>query len=307
MEIDRLSVKSSRTKSNNALYFWIMGLVAFIIGLLLIIVGDGLQSQLAAHIVRDLGISFLVAAIVGFGVDLYTRIEGEERLRRILAPDGIRTLGIKDIYANRLKLDFLGYIKSAEPGCEIRLLGISMNRLANLEAQAALKEKLQNNCRIKLLLLDASADEELEHRALAERVEDIQYFKQEAVRWNQFHHGFVRNLPPRIRERIEIRYYRTSPDYFIVDNDRTMLLGFYLRSHRGEDVPHIEMEIKRGGAYSPFRDHFETLWAGSAEGEVLTLADRRQQQMPVGADRRRGQRRQKTQPVPRERRQRKSA
>lgn len=306
MEIDRLSAKDPRER-NHTLYFWIMGLVAFIIGLLLIIAGEVVSPPLAAHLVRDLGISFLVAAIVGFGVDLYTRLEGEDRLRRILTPDGIRNLGIKEIFADRLKLDFLGYIKATEPGCEIRLLGISMNRLASLEAQAVLKNKLQNNCRIRLLLLDASANEELERRALAEGMEDIEYFKQEVVRWNQFHRGFVHSLPPQIQERIELRQYRSSPDYFIVDNDRTMLLGFYLLSHRGEDVPHIEMEVKRGGAYAPFREHFERLWERSTQGEVVALADRRQQHVSVKPDRRRGERRRQTLPVPQERRQRKSA
>ncbi len=306
MEIDRFSAKGARERYPT-LYFWIMGLVAFIIGLLLIIAGDMVTSSLASHLIRDIGISFLVAAIVGFGVDLYTRIEGEQRLRRILTPDGVRILGIKEVYADRLKLDFLGYIKAAKPGCDIRFLGISMNRLANLEAQAVLKEKLQSNCSIKLLVLDASADEALTERARAERIEDIGQFKDETLRWSQSLDAFVQGLSSPLRERIEIRQYRSSPTYFIVDNDRTMLLGFYLRAHRGEDVPHIEMEIKTGGAYSAFRDHFEKLWAESSQGQLLAFVDRRQQHLPVQKDHRQGERRRQLKPVARERRQGKRA
>jgi hypothetical protein len=293
MKIDRLVARVRELR------FWVMGLGAFAIGIILIFAGEVMHTQLIesvqwlAHLVRDLGISFLVAGIVGIGVDRYTREDFEEALRQILAPDGIKSLGIKGIYTDRLKLDFLGYIKATEPGCEIRLLGISMNRLANLEAQAVLKEKINNNCKIKLLLLDPTAEEELERRAIAEKIGNVAHFRQEAVRWNQIHEDFVQSLVAGVRDRIEIRHYRTSPDYFLIDNDRVMLLGFYLHSYRGEDVPHIEMEIKKGGAYGPFRDHFDGLWnwVGEAAGAKAEPADRRQQQVPVAVDRRHEERR----------------
>jgi hypothetical protein len=44
--------------------------------------------------------------------------------------------------------------------------------------------------------------------------------------------------------------------------DKVMIVGFNLRGQRGEMFPHVELalEVRQGGIYQPFMDHFNALW-----------------------------------------------
>ncbi len=299
--------------------FLILAMVIFFAGLLLLIFAEEL-----GEVWRDLGISFIVAATVGLGVEFYTRREAERVvedklgqviealmwprllvLQDLIQNNSLRALGVKQVYIDRLKLDFLHYIRDAQPGCEVRLMGICMNRLANQEAQAILRERLNSGCSVKLLLLEP--DSQFVATRAVEECRDAEQFQADVKGWDEFHQRFWKRLPAGLRERMEIRHYDSAPDYFIVDNDQMMLVSFYLRGQRGERVPHIELEIKENGAHVAFRRHFDAIWAASASGQgalpaPVSLADRRQISVPVPKERRREQRRKVEKPVAQERR-----
>jgi hypothetical protein len=160
-----------------------------------------------------------------------------------------------------------------------------MSKLAQREVQDLLVDRLKRGCRIKWLLLDPNSDV-VEKRAESEGQTALA-FKRDVESWSALHQLFIQSLPSELRERIELRHYADFPCYFLVDNGAFMLVGSYLRSCRGEEVPHLELEIKEGGAYKPFRKHFESLWAAAAARKTLPFEDRRRVSVPVVKERRR--------------------
>jgi hypothetical protein len=283
--------------------FLILAMATFFIGLLLLIFAERL-----GEVWRDLGISMIVAATVGLGVEFYTRREAEkvvtehmkevvkeEIVRKALKPgfdmladllqdSSLRSHGVRQIYMNRLQNDFFHYVEAAEPGSDIRLLGISMSRLAVFEAQGVMSAKLREGCQIKLLLLNPRS-EHIVKRA-AEEGWDATEFHHDVESWGVRHRAFVQRLRPELRQNMELRLYDAAPDYFVVDNGKSMLVGFYLRTCSGEEVPHLELEVRDDGAYLPFRRHFDSLWA-SAEHDSVVFVERRRQRKSVPMERRR--------------------
>ena len=259
--------------------FLIVGQLTFLSGLGLLIAAElaGSRLQEWSHgALRDLGTSLLIAGTVGLIVELYTRREGEKVLRRLMDDvieervfhnTKLRSLGLKQMCIDRSQLDFMRSIQGTAPGGEIRLLAMCMNELANNKAQRMLAEKLEQGCCVRLLLLDPDSPH-VRQRGMEEELKDgsdLQMFVQNVKLWDTIHQDFVKTLPPALRARIELRHYDSPPSFFLVDNDTTLLLGFYLRGYRGEEVPHLDLEIKKQGAYTPFRDHFDRLWEASVK------------------------------------------
>lgn len=280
------------------LYFLLLMVLMTFAGFALIVFGREL-----GEVVRDVGISLLIAGTVGLGVELYNRSHGEElltqlirdavqnltgpkfdRLLDLIQHDSLRELGVRKIFLNRLTNDFVDYIRQARPSTEIRLLGISMSKLADRDVQEMIIDKLRSGCRFKWLLLDPDS-EAVARRAEAEGWQPA-IFKKEVEVWSLNHQVFVQRLEPAVRGNIELRHYGHTPCCFLVDNGSTMLVGFYLRSCSGERVPHLELEIKDGEAYLSFRRHFDSLWAEAAT-KTLPFQERRKATLPVQEERRR--------------------
>lgn len=280
------------------LYFLFLMVVMTFAGIALIVFGRDL-----GEVVRDLGISLLIAGTVGLAVELYNRRRGEElltqlirdavqnltgpqfdRLVSLIQHDSLRELGVRKIFLNRLTNDFVDYVRQARPNSEIRLLGISMSKLADRDVQEMIIDKLRSGCRFKWLLLDPDS-EAVARRAEAEGWQPA-IFRKEVEVWSLNHQVFVERLEEGVRSNIELRHYRHTPCCFLVDNGNVMLVGFYLRSCSGEKVPHLELEIKEGGAYLSFRRHFDSLWMEAAR-KSLPFEERRKAARPVKEERRR--------------------
>jgi hypothetical protein len=205
-----------------------------------------------------------------------------QELKDLLRHDAsFRELGVRKVLLDRLQDDLASYIAQASPECEIRLLGISMSKLADM--RPLLTKKLRGGCRVKWLLLDPNSDY-VEKRAMQEG-QNVTAFKSIVSTWSAEHQFFVQSLSPDLKANIELRHYAEFPACFIVDNGSKMLVGFYLRSS-GKDVPHLELDIKKDGAYVSFRKHFDSLWA-AAERKTLPFKDRRRVSSPVERERRR--------------------
>jgi hypothetical protein len=172
----------------------------------------------------------------------------------------ITSLGLRKIHTIKSPpIDFFGLLEAADPGSEIRLLGVCMMSFTNGPMQMLLQKKLEQGCTIKLLTMDSESefvklkgmDEERTFEDICGEIEST----------NRLHRTFINfRIPANLRENIELRHYDLPATYFIVSTNKTMIVGFYLRRGRGELFPHLELEAKEGGIYASFLQHFDSLW-----------------------------------------------
>jgi uncharacterized protein DUF5919 len=265
---------------------------------------------------RDIGISLLIAGTVGLGVELSARREMERALGDLIEEklaqatsdrfaaletalprlDEIRDLvvresGLQDAGVKRLSLHrednlLQEFVERAAPGSTIRVMAICLNTLANHRGRDLFKRKLQEGCRIRLLLLDPDDSTALEERARQENRtsdEELREFKERVQTWGSVHKNAIQKLAAdkTLTGSIELGYYQSLPSCFMIDNGHAMLVGFYLHGCRGEKCPHLEIENRQNGFYLQFDQHFETLWA-----RRITPFDRRKKDEPVEVERR---------------------
>jgi hypothetical protein len=291
----------------------------FFAGIVLILVAAPGRSR--EDLMRDLGIGLFVAGTVGLGAEFFARKEMQtefrflvedtvrepvleqvkegdrqahekidemrrfqdtvscniDEIRDLLWNNNLREMGVLQIHADRDKADFRRWLSQAKPGSTIRLMALCMNPATMTER--LIRGKLEEGCSFRLLLVDPYSSF-LDQRAHEEEPNSEENFKEQVRKWAESHLHFAQNLEARLAQRFELGFYRAAPS-FIADNEISMLMGSYLNGCRGDDCPHLELQIKPGGAYEPFRRHFESLWA-----ERLTLPERRRQAQPVEKDRR---------------------
>jgi hypothetical protein len=239
------------------------------------------QSRFPApDVARDFGIALFAAGTIALAVEFYTRQQFRDllqeevreavnssslsvRLNEVIAVGSLggdlRELGVRRIHRNRNQIDFLKLIKEAEPGTEIRLLGVCLAGFMDRNTQMLIEQKLRHNCTVKLLILDPES-EAVRVRAVDEQrtYDDI---KQDIEGAEEIHNNFIKNrIRKELRNRIYLGHYSSVPAYFIFCTNSTMIVGFYLRSGLGEFFPQLELEIKEGGIHLPFNAHYESLW-----------------------------------------------
>lgn len=265
---------------------------------------------------RDIGISLLIAGTVGLGVELSARREMERALgdmieeklaqatsarftaletalpkldeirELVVRKSGLQEAGLKRLSSRREDNLLQELIGKAAPGSSIRVMAICLNTLANNTGEDLFKRKLQEGCRIRLLLLDPDDSAALEERARQENRSseaELRELKERVRTWDSVHKNTVQKLAAdkTLPGSIELGYYRSLPSCFMIDNGGAMLVGFYLHGCRGEKCPHLEIENRQNGFYQQFDRHFETLWARS-----LSPFERRKKDEPVEVERR---------------------
>lgn len=257
--------------------FLILALSLILAGVLLDFFHSHLPlPDLAGHI----GIALLIAGTVGLGLELYTRKEFLEvvaetmdevirssplgsrldELKGILmAGIDLRSLGVNRLEVNRRALDFASILKQAAPESEIKILGICLMSLDDARIRHILAEKLRAGCSIKILLLDPTS-RAVEERAVDER-RKYNNVRDEIEASENIHRVFVEEMrPKKLPGNIELGYYDRYPGYFLLAIHSLVVVGFYLRDYRGEDSPHMELEVKAGGLCEPFLRHFDAGW-----------------------------------------------
>jgi hypothetical protein len=205
-----------------------------------------------------------------------TRID---EIRFLLWNNNLRELGVREVHTDRDKADFRRWLASARPGSTIRLMALCLNPATTNWNERLIRGKLLEGCTIRLLLLDPYSPF-LDQRAHEEEPKTEEPFKERVRKWAESHQQFARSLEASQTKGFELGFYRAAPS-FIADNETSMLVGFYLNECRGDDCPHLELEIKPGGVYKPFRQHFESFWV-----QRLSLPERRHQAQQVEKDRR---------------------
>ena len=258
--------------------FIIMALVMAMLGFLLIAFGEHLPH---GEIWRDFGIAMLTAGTLGIGVEFYTRKQFEtlvadhilEAIEKSSLPpkldnlnhllflgNEMTSLGLRRIHTiSSPAIDFFGLLEAADPGTEIRLLGICMMSFTNGPMQMLLQKKLAQDCTVKLLTMD-SESKFVQLRA-SEEGRNLEDIRVEIESTNNLHRSFINfRIPTDLQKNIELGHYDLPAAYLIVSTNKTMIVGFYLRTGRGEYFPHLELETKGGGIYTSFLNHFDSLW-----------------------------------------------
>ena len=173
------------------------------------------------------------------------------------------SLGIKHIYKDRIEIKFLDFIRAVKAGETIRLLGIILTDFTSRGIQGAIEEKLQLGCKVKLLLL--SPNSRFARQRAIEEGRDPEEWEDELIAVNKSHQNFLRRLPKGLRQNIELGHYDSPPSFSIYEMGDKVIIGFYLIGHKGELSPHFELEVREGGMYKPFINHFDSLWRAREE------------------------------------------
>ena len=292
------SVKNSYTQVVAALLryrFILMALVMAMAGFLLIVFRDQLPHS---EYWRDFGIAILTAGTIGLVVEFYTRRQfetliadrildaietsslnnrlndinqllslGKEHNRLLSLENELTALGLRKIHIVRSDIDFARFLDEAEPGSEIRLLGVSMMSFTSDRMRAHIQKKLGEGCIIKLLILDSESA--FVQRRAVEEARGYEDIHDDIEALDKLHRNFIGNLvPEHLRKNIELGHYDSAPTYMIVSTNRSMIVGFYLREGRGGLFPHLELEAKGGGIYISFQRHFDSLWAARKESQA---------------------------------------
>lgn len=243
------------------------------------------------ELVRDVGITLLIAGTVGLGLELYTRrdflelvsvklgeaIESSAVSRKMddlvqlfSAVNDLQALGVRRIHRRRPYNLFYELVEEAGAGTEIKVMGVCLMSLNEGKMRELISEKLKQGCKIKLMMLDPASP------AVAERAEDerrkYKEVKAEIEASDRLHRVFVEEgTSEEGRHNMEIGYYSYYPNYFLFCTDKASVVGFYLRDQRGEEFPHLELEVRGGGMCIPFLKHFDSAWEARRANETPML------------------------------------
>jgi hypothetical protein len=265
----------------------------FIAGLLLILAGTALLVVSAitpeaesgnagvdifTHITRDIGITLLTTGIILLPFDYFVRKEfltlvGEtvkdafatdldprfDDIRKCIAlSDGLRSLGVEQIFEQRTHVNLAELLAGAKPGSEIRLLGIVISDLASPAIQKIVTHKLDQGCKIKILCLSPDSRCVAERAVEEGREEDE--MRADLLGMRAIHNTFVTRRLGGSGGKIELRYYDASPRYFIFSAGRAMVFSLYTGRIRGASATHFRLQVKQGGFSDQLIDHFDWLW-----------------------------------------------
>jgi hypothetical protein len=244
-------------------------------------------TDIWANLAGDIGLSLIPAGTIFLAFDIFGRseyldiisqkllsvLQGEEKWffaprldgieQRLALGETLHALGVKKIFQDRTTIDFLQYIRAADPKSDIKVMGIALTSFRDVHIQNAIEQKLKEGCKVQFLCLD-SESAAVKQRAKAEG-RSYEEIKRDIALTTQMHENFIDSrLNPELQKNIELGYYDSEPTHFIFSTNSAMIVGFYLqgKQKRGLHLPHLELEVKEGGMYLPFLEHFELLWAG---------------------------------------------
>lgn len=176
----------------------------------------------------------------------------------------LRLLGIKHLYRDQSGVDLLRIVQETRPGSEIKMLGITIRALNLHTVRRAIIEKLEENCRVKILLIDRNS-EFAKKRAMQENREFDDWSK-ELIHYDDLHQSFVNEQVPRElthkekSHNISLQHYDVLPACSVVMNDQTMFVGYYPLGKGGVFSPHLELDVKENGLCVPFERYFDSVW-----------------------------------------------
>ena len=262
------------------LRFLLMGYIIFSVGIIMLLACQLLLPQgVLRSVITNLAVALIPAGTIMVAYEYYMRKEFLQRISQSISralaeseltkrvteldklisfTNDLRPFGLQRVHRTRRDIDIEDLMNAARPGTEIKMLGTALVCVNQYDMQRVLVEKLEAGCTVKLLSINPDSPfvkqrAEEEHRDLSE----IQGVIRRTCENNDV---FITTVNEKLRPRIRCMHYDAPPMCFMVCNGDTMVVSFYLREQRGEDVPHFQIEIKEGGIYKPFMDHFDALF-----------------------------------------------
>lgn len=191
-----------------------------------------------------------------------TKTLKEIKRKRAKAIPAASSLGVKKVFKDRADLRLAEYLYEAESGSEINILGVALNDLTNAIMRAPIKQKLEQNCKFRILWLNPNSKFG-KQRALEENWD---YRKWQTNLKSQA--DALNTLPtlvgPSLRKNMALSQYDAPPTYFIFMTTKTMVVGFYLRGKFGAASHHLEIDINSSLA-TEFLNHFKFVWESTGK------------------------------------------
>jgi len=177
-------------------------------------------------------------------------------------------LGIKQIHKDRGCSDLLNKLWEAANGSEIKILGIVASGVNDPKMEDLIRQKLAQNCKLKILCLNPSSPF-VEERAAEEGRSTEEMRKDISARIMGWKNFVESRIPEDMRSRVELKCHDLGTRYFLFITETLVVVGFYLGATRGANNTHIELEMKPDGVATAFVEYFDSLWKG---GKVPSAA-----------------------------------
>ncbi|PYS52059.1 MAG: hypothetical protein DMF68_02525 [Acidobacteria bacterium] len=239
----------------------IVCLVLLILGILLLIIASLLPEQgLPEHLLRDIGIVLVTTGLVVFAADYITRKDFLAILSQELNPLIAETRAFRQSTLNEmepLRRDVSSLTTKLLE--EVKPLRQDIPTLST--ALDDIRKCISLGATMSVLGIKQIHDDRRES-SLLERLKRVKAGSEIKIL------GIVASEIGRVpmpREKIqpgqvELRYYDSTPRYFLFITDSVVIVGFYLGRIRGADGPHLELDIKERGIATAFIEHFDSLW-----------------------------------------------
>jgi hypothetical protein len=239
----------------------------------------------------DVGNALFTAGTIGLAVEYYTRREFEslvmDRFQEVVDGSTLNThlthvahllelsrpiadRGLRHIHPSREGINFQSVIEDAESSSDIRVLGVCLSDFANRDMAKMIRDKINQGCRLKMLILNPNSSFAREHAAGESQLYSTSTYREMCIS-NDWHVNFHDRMSGEGHTKFELGHYEAAPHLLLVCTSNKVIVGFYLRGARGEDFPHIEFENRPGGLCGPFIRHFDALWNTRIEAHTTGL------------------------------------
>ena len=233
-----------------------LGIALLTTGLISVALEYRTRDEYMAEVVEALTQALKVSPLQSNMDDLASKIEHLASL--IAIGKDSEDLGVRRIYKDRSKLNLDKYLEDTSAGAEIRLIGVSMKTFTGANSEMILKRKITDGCKVKILVMDPNCDV-VKQRAKDEK-QDFEWLQSEIASSVAIFRNIVRNFPKELQGNIELGFYRVAPSHFLLSTGKKMVISPYLAGARGYFCPHLEIDIKEGGIYKAYLEHFDFLW-----------------------------------------------
>lgn len=278
----------NRSKTVGKLIIIIISILSVVLGAILVILASypgNLSAILKEEIVKEIGIALIIIGLASLFYEYFLRMntidivkeslnalfrKNEENLRRNMTDvvektlnehfekkcefKSIISLGLKNLY--RTSADYKIIDKATK---EIKLLGITINFyfLDGSHEYDKLQKLVTENCKLKILMLNPNSLY-VNYRGKVEKNPDLKGDIKKSFEKKQ---KFINELPERVKQNVEIKFYDTYPLYAMtIIDDNFIRVTPFLYNKVGQQCPTSDYERKAGGIFEAYLEHFNDLW-----------------------------------------------
>ena len=258
-------VSKNESKRVAELTIIIISILSVVSGAILVILASyqgNLISILKEEIVKEIGIALIIIGLASLFYEQFLRMKiidmvGKnlnEHFEKKCEFKSIRSLGLNNLY--RTSADYNIIDKATK---EIKLLGIPINSYFHdgCHEYNKLQELVKSNCKLKILMLNPNS----RHVYYRGKVEKNPELKGDIKRSFEKKQRFIDELPERVKQNVEIKFYDTYPLYAMtIIDDCFIRVTPFLYNKVGQQGPTSDYERKAGGIFDAYVEHFNDLW-----------------------------------------------